>query len=129
MSSNEIAWSAPFDPSDTTKFPDFDHNLAIQGQTAKFESFANGWNTERRASGSPWKSNPLGWDQDTRSTRSQQTRWSNGHANGWPKGHTRQKSLSDAIRTIRAREGSVSANAQEIAQALRAPVSVKLIVC
>ena len=42
--------------------------------------------------------------------------------------HDRQKSLSDAIRTIRTRKGSVSANAQEIAEALKAPVSVKLVV-
>ncbi|RSL43433.1 hypothetical protein CEP53_011698 [Fusarium sp. AF-6] len=42
--------------------------------------------------------------------------------------HNRQKSLTDAIRTIRARNGSVSQNAQEIADALRAPVSPKLIV-
>lgn len=45
-----------------------------------------------------------------------------------PYGHGRQKSLSDAIRTIRARHGSVSQNAHEIADALKAPVSPKLIV-
>lgn len=43
-------------------------------------------------------------------------------------GHSRQKSLSDAIRTIRTRRGSVSQNAHEIADALKAPVSPKLIV-
>ncbi len=42
--------------------------------------------------------------------------------------HGRQKSLSEAIRSIRGRHGSVSANAQEIADALKAPVSPKLIV-
>ena len=45
-----------------------------------------------------------------------------------PYGHGRQKSLSDAIRTIRTRHGSVSQNAHEIADALKAPVSPKLIV-
>jgi solute carrier family 35 protein E1 len=44
------------------------------------------------------------------------------------RGHSRQKSLTDAFRTIRTRKGSVSANAQEIAEALKAPVSPKLIV-
>ncbi|KAM0444219.1 hypothetical protein ACHAQK_002977 [Fusarium lateritium] len=51
--------------------------------------------------------------------------------NGWStasRGHGRQKSLTDAIRTIRGRNGSVSQNAHEIADALRAPVSPKLIV-
>ena len=54
--------------------------------------------------------------------------WGNGSAKGPLCGHGRQPSLSDAIRTIRTRKGSVSANAQEIAEALKAPVSVKLIV-
>jgi solute carrier family 35 protein E1 len=51
--------------------------------------------------------------------------------NSWStasRGHGRQKSLTDAIRTIRGRNGSVSQNAHEIADALRAPVSPKLIV-
>jgi hypothetical protein len=51
----------------------------------------------------------------------------NGSANGNGR-HNRQKSLTDAFRTIRARNGSVSQNAHEIADALRAPVSPKLIV-
>ncbi|KAI1360056.1 triose-phosphate transporter [Xylaria arbuscula] len=42
-------------------------------------------------------------------------------------GHGRQKSISEAIRTIRGRGGSVSQNAHEIADALKAPVSAKLI--
>jgi len=42
------------------------------------------------------------------------------------RGHDRQKSIGDALRTIRARHGSVSQNAHEIADALRAPVSPKL---
>lgn len=42
--------------------------------------------------------------------------------------HNRQKSLTDAFRTIRARNGSVGQNAHEIADALRAPLSPKLIV-
>ncbi|RAL07323.1 putative ER to Golgi transport protein (Sly41) [Aspergillus homomorphus CBS 101889] len=44
--------------------------------------------------------------------------------------NTRQrsrKSISEAISTIRTRNGSVSANAQELAEALKAPVSYQLI--
>ncbi|OAA44340.1 hypothetical protein NOR_04068 [Metarhizium rileyi] len=60
----------------------------------------------------------------------------NGHnsqsSSPWPegsrRGRGRQKSLSDAIRTIRTRKGSVSQNAHEIADALRAPVSPRLVV-
>lgn len=46
-------------------------------------------------------------------------------------GNTRQrsrKSISETISTIRTRNGSVSANAQELAEALKAPVSYRLIV-
>lgn len=50
--------------------------------------------------------------------------WANGHTGG----HGRQKSLSDAFRTIRTRRASVSANVHEISDALKAPVSPKLIV-
>lgn len=54
--------------------------------------------------------------------------WMNGSSSTPSRSHGRQKSLSDAIRTIRTRRGSVSANAHEIAEALKAPVSPKLIV-
>lgn len=39
-----------------------------------------------------------------------------------------RKSISETISAIRTRNGSVSANAQDLAQALRAPVSYRLIV-
>lgn len=42
--------------------------------------------------------------------------------------HGRQKSLSEAFQTIRTRKGSVSQNAHEIADALKAPLSPKLVV-
>lgn len=44
-------------------------------------------------------------------------------------GHRRQQSLSEALNHIRHRHGSVSDNAHELAEALRAPVSPRLIVC
>lgn len=58
------------------------------------------------------------------------TFYSRDHANGSirnPK-HRPRKSISEAITTIRNRNGSVSANAHELAEALRAPVSYRLIV-
>ncbi|KAK5037715.1 hypothetical protein LTS07_001182 [Exophiala sideris] len=42
-------------------------------------------------------------------------------------GHRPKRSISDAIGKIRARQGSVSENAQELAEALKAPVSYRLI--
>ena len=42
--------------------------------------------------------------------------------------HGRQKSIGEAIRSIRNRRGSLSANAHEIADSLKAPLSIKLVV-
>lgn len=42
--------------------------------------------------------------------------------------HRPRKSVSEAITAIRARNASMSANAQELAEALKAPVSYRLIV-
>jgi solute carrier family 35 protein E1 len=53
----------------------------------------------------------------------------NGSASGPSARHGRQKSLGEAFRTIRTRKGSVSQNAHELADALKAPLSPKLIVC
>ena len=55
--------------------------------------------------------------------------WANGSAQAPASRHGRQKSLSEAFRTIRTRRASVSANAHEIADALRAPISPSIIVC
>ncbi|KAK6583568.1 hypothetical protein PZA11_003298 [Diplocarpon coronariae] len=64
-----------------------------------------------------------------------QPRTDNGSRGSAPSGQastggkrSRQKSLSDAFKTIRSRKGSVSANVHEVADALKAPVSPKLIV-
>jgi hypothetical protein len=43
-------------------------------------------------------------------------------------GHKHRRSLSEALNNFRTRQGSVSENAHELAEALKAPVSYKLIV-
>lgn len=43
-------------------------------------------------------------------------------------GHKSRRSVSDAFNKLRNRRGSISENAQELAEALKAPVSFKLIV-
>ncbi|KAF2770741.1 TPT-domain-containing protein [Teratosphaeria nubilosa] len=53
------------------------------------------------------------------------TSWANGSASTGR--HGRQKSLSEAIQTVRTRKMSISENAHEIADSLRAPVSLKLV--
>nr|OQO32427.1 hypothetical protein B0A51_00215 [Rachicladosporium sp. CCFEE 5018] len=60
-------------------------------------------------------------------------RWPARKANGWMNGglrknrQDRQKSLSEAIQTVRTRRGSVRESAHEIAESLKAPVSYRLI--
>ncbi|QIX01795.1 hypothetical protein AMS68_007312 [Peltaster fructicola] len=57
-----------------------------------------------------------------------QERW-NGSSNGAArKGrHGRQKSLSEALKTVRTRKSSISESAHEIADSLRAPISYKVV--
>ncbi|KAK5136489.1 hypothetical protein LTR08_003134 [Meristemomyces frigidus] len=50
-----------------------------------------------------------------------------GEGAGAARGHGRQKSLSEAIQVVRTRKASISENAHEIAEALKAPVSLKLV--
>lgn len=56
------------------------------------------------------------------------TRSSSGRATNRTAGHKHRRSVSEAINNFRHRQGSVTENAQELAEALRAPVSYKLIV-
>lgn len=63
-----------------------------------------------------------------RGTQERALRWAGTDSPARSNGHARQKSLSDAIRDIRTRRGSVSQSAHEIADALKAPVSPRLIV-
>ena len=62
----------------------------------------------------PWKDNYLAWGD--------------GHLNvASPRQHSRHRSLSDALRNIRTRKASISENAHEIAEALKAPISLKIL--
>ncbi|KAI7303185.1 hypothetical protein KC315_g15810, partial [Hortaea werneckii] len=65
------------------------------------------------------------WPAKKNARAMQWSSWANGSAKGGR--HGRQKSLSEAIHTVRSRRMSVSENAHEIADSLKAPVSLKLI--
>ncbi|KAI9784084.1 MAG: suppressor of loss of ypt1 [Peltula sp. TS41687] len=54
--------------------------------------------------------------------------WGTNNFDGIGSKHGRQKSLTEAFKTIRDRRGSVSANAHELADALKAPVSMYCII-
>lgn len=95
----------------TEKFPDFDH-AAINGRLS----------SPHRPIGQMDGASPARW-QGRRDSR---VRWANGQPSHNP-GHGRRSSISQAIRHMRT--ASVSQNAHEVAAALRAPVSYRLIVC
>lgn len=99
------------------KFPDFDA-----------ASLGPGTTTQRHAghvSGSEASPPNEGWTP----RRASHGIWSatDDQAKAGAYGHRRQRSITSAIRHLRS--GSVSQNAHEIADALRAPISYKLIVC
>lgn len=54
--------------------------------------------------------------------------WGNDNLPGRGSKHGRQTSLTEAFHIIRGRRGSVTANAHELADALKAPVSMRLVV-
>ncbi|MCJ1262272.1 suppressor of loss of ypt1 [Lobaria immixta] len=129
--SSERRWSSSSSRTETFKFPDFEQPLPPRDSLTipKEEDSAK---TSARTPSPNHVSKPNGilhggrWQQ----RRDSHLAWgnTNGHAVGPGSRHGRQKSLSDAIRNIRTRKGSVSANAQELAEALKAPVSIKLVV-
>lgn len=132
--SSERRRSISSNRKETFKFPDFEQPLPLrenlllshQEEVSAFKASA------RTTSPNAYpKTNGKSYNSESQQhRRGSHVAWANvnGHAIGSGPSHNRQKSLSDAIRTIRTRKGSVSANAQEIAEALKAPVSIKLIV-
>lgn len=130
-SSAERRWSTSSNPANAFKFPDFEQSLTSrdtlpidreQPYSAKAYTMSPSPNTLSKSNGII---------QGGRQRRESHVAWGhmNGHVAGPGSRHVPQKSLSDAIRTIRTRKGSVSANAQELAEALKAPVSFQLVVC
>lgn len=131
MATNDRRWSSSSNRSESTKFPDFDLASTPREHLIIYEDEKAGRSSMDRRSPSPHiyaKANGVLHSERWQPRKESHLTWSNVHVPGSGRGHGRQKSLSDAIRTIRTRKGSVSANAHEIADALKAPVSFKLIV-
>ncbi|CAD6451994.1 ba92610f-c55f-45ef-bcb7-569d15600a6f [Sclerotinia trifoliorum] len=104
------------------KFPDLDTTDTFDqydGQQSYNSRKTNGY-----ANGGP---PPVDRWQPQRNGRMRGDSWTNAESSNG-RGHKKQKSLSDAFKTIKSRKGSMSANVHEISDALKAPVSPKLIV-
>ncbi|KAK3343911.1 triose-phosphate transporter family-domain-containing protein [Lasiosphaeria hispida] len=105
----------------TEKFPDFDAGLApANGQTPGARRQPNGYGGYGYTNGATSPSSDS-WNARSDS----RVKWASNGGLQASFGHGRQKSIGNAIRHIRS--GSVGHNAHEIADALRAPVSYKLI--
>ena len=114
---------------ETTKFPDLEPTSSRECIATRQEEADAQRVTGRKPSPNSWPSVNGGQKNEKwQAKRDSHISWGNGHLSGAPSRHGRQKSIGEAIHTIRTRKGSVSANAAEIADALKAPVSVRLIV-
>ncbi len=110
------------------KFPDLDHSQSGDYLTA-IDASDEGATTSSRTP-SPAKSNGILHSERWQARKDHHLVWGNGHTNITPpRPQGRQRSLSDAFKTIRSRKASVSENAREVAEALKAPVSMKIVVC
>ncbi|KAL9120331.1 MAG: hypothetical protein Q9187_003110 [Circinaria calcarea] len=130
MVSAERRWSSSSNHSESTKFPDLEPSPASRERLSIPEEDQKGGKYNRRTS-SPNafpRGNGVLHSERWQARKDNHTSSGNGQVNVTGSRHTRQKSLTDAIRTIRTRKGSVGANAHEIAEALKAPVSVRLII-
>ena len=110
------------------KFPDLDHSQSGDYLTT-IDSSDEGATTSSRTP-SPAKANGVLHSERWHARKDHHLVWGNGHTNITPpRAQGRQRSLSDAFKTIRSRKASVSENAREVAEALKAPVSMKIVVC
>lgn len=122
MTRAELQWSSSSEHGETVKFPDFDQSVPSGDFLPTLEEERDRVPSPRPLS----KANGSAYGDRWQHRRDNHIAWDEGPPRGFAR-HKRQPSLSDAIRTIRTRRGSVSANAQEIAEALKAPISFKLI--
>ena len=121
--------SSPSNRTDLSKFPDLEEHNSSRDLLPTYEEGESS-NTSARILSPGRFNNTNGSARDDRwqPRRGPPLGWSKGAFNDMGPKHKRQKSLGDAIRTIRTRRGSVSQNAHELADALKAPISIKFTV-
>ncbi|KAK3686712.1 hypothetical protein LTR37_019549 [Vermiconidia calcicola] len=108
----------------TFKFPDFNED---ERDDDTFEDISRGPSPKPLPNGlPPGLHSSERWPLRKEAKGASWGAWANGATGGTR--HSRQKSLSEAIRTVRGRKASISENAHEIAESLKAPVSYKLVI-
>lgn len=111
-------------PKETFKFPAFHPDLLPTHEEEPFGLTSRTPSPGRKQQHNDHTHGPDRWQP----RKDQRARGHSSAAHGPTTRHGRQKSLSEAIRTIRTRKASVSQNAHELADALKAPVSPTLVV-
>jgi solute carrier family 35 protein E1 len=111
-------------PNGTYKFPDLSHDAFA---SEALEDFSQDDKPKPLPKGLP---HGLHSSERWPARRASNTNNWSSYANGAPgkMRHGRQKSLTEAIKTVRGRKASISENAHEIAESLKAPVSWKLVI-
>lgn len=109
------------------KFPDLD--ASQPGDCLpEYDESETGRNRSVRTL-SPAKTNGVLHSERWQTRKDNHLAWGDGHLNvAGPRKHGRHRSIGDAFRNIRTRKASVSENAHEIAEALKAPISLKILV-
>ena len=106
------------------RFPDLDASHSGE-RLPEYEEGRDG--TARTTS--PAKTNGALHGDRWQTRRNNHLAWGDGHLNVvGPRLHGRQRGISDALKNIQIRKASVSENAHEIAEALKAPVSLRILV-
>jgi len=107
------------DPIGNEKFPSFDDTRSSFQQNAPAVSESP---SDISPGAGPFTNQDFKWPARKMSQRLRDARPPGVY------GHRSRRSVSEAINKFRTRQGSVSENAHELAEALKAPVSYKLIV-
>lgn len=127
MSSPNIERRRSSSSNPREKFPELDAPQS-RDYSPEYDESESGRNASARTL-SPAKTNGVLHSERWQTRKDSHLAWGNGHLSvAGPRQHGRQRSISDAFRNIRTRKASVSENAHEIAEALKAPISLKILV-
>lgn len=109
------------------RFPDFDASQSGDF-FPEYDESEDGRNGSARTL-SPAKTNGGLHGERWQTWNDNHLAWRDGHLNvAGPRQHGRHRSISDAFKNIRIRKASVSENAHEIVEALKAPISLRILV-
>lgn len=107
------------------KFPDLDASPSGDFLPEYDESEAGRNGFARTLS--PSKTNSVLHSERWQTRKDSYLAWGDGHINvAGPRQHGRYRSIGDAFRNIRTRKASVGENAHELAEALKAPISLRI---